>query len=212
VVAETRERDPGRRDALAAAVTDRVAAAIGVPPDEVTLVPPGAAPKTSSGKIRRADTKRLYLEGALGRPRRDPRGRRVLLLAAAVWSELRPRLALLPRALYAAHLAALRAQLEAERERLRGILQGLDAEVQAAEPASDEPEDFSEMGRDLTEEGTARALAADQERLLAQVERALQRMDEGTYGLSEVSGRPIPLERLEVLPWATTTVDDPAEP
>src|SRR5206468_12033465 len=45
VVAETRERDPGRRDALAAAVTDRVAAAIGVPPDEVTLVPPGAAPK-----------------------------------------------------------------------------------------------------------------------------------------------------------------------
>ena len=107
VVAETRERDPGRRDALAAAVTDRVAAAIGVPPDEVTLVPPGAAPKTSSGKIRRADTKRLYLEGALGRPRRDPRGRRVLLLTAAVWSELRPRLALLPRALYAAHLAAL---------------------------------------------------------------------------------------------------------
>jgi len=115
-------------------------------------------------------------------------------------------------ALDAAHLAALRAQLEAEHERLRGILQGLDAEVQAAEPASDEPEDFSEMGRDLTEEGTARALVADQERLLAQVERALQRMDEGTYGLSEVSGRPIPLERLEALPWATTTVDDPAEP
>jgi DnaK suppressor protein len=111
----------------------------------------------------------------------------------------------------AAHLAALRAQLEAERERLRGILQGLDAEVQAAEPASDEPEDFSEMGRDLTEEGTARALVADQERLLAQVEHALQRMDEGTYGLSEVSGRPIPLERLETLPWATTTVDDPVE-
>src|SRR5437588_724140 len=96
--------------------------------------------------------------------------------------------------------AALRTRLEAERERLRGILQGLDAEVQAAEPASDEPEDFSEMGRDLTEEGTARALVADQERLLAQVERALQRMDEGTYGLSEVSGRPIPLERLVALP------------
>jgi DnaK suppressor protein len=68
------------------------------------------------------------------------------------------------------------------------------------------------MGRDLTQEGTARALLADQEQLLAQVERALQRMDEGTYGLSEVSGRPIPLERLEALPWATTTVDDPVEP
>jgi DnaK suppressor protein len=115
-------------------------------------------------------------------------------------------------ALDAANLATLRARLEAERARLRGILQGLDTEVRDAEPPPDEPEDYGEMGRDLTEEGTARALAADQERLLAQVERALQRMDEGTYGLSEVSGRPIPLERLEALPWATTTVDDPLEP
>jgi DnaK suppressor protein len=114
-------------------------------------------------------------------------------------------------ALDAAHLAALRARLEAERERLRGILQELDADVRDAEPP-DEPEDYGEMGRDLTEEGTARALVADQEQLLAQVERALQRMDEGTYGLSEASGRPIPLERLEALPWATTTVDDPAKP
>ncbi|HKC72595.1 MAG TPA: TraR/DksA family transcriptional regulator [Chloroflexota bacterium] len=115
-------------------------------------------------------------------------------------------------ALDAARVAALRTRLEAERERLRGILQGLDAEVRDAEPASDEPEDFGEMGRDLTQEDTARALVADQERLLAQVERALHRMDEGTYGLSEVSGRPIPLDRLEALPWATTTVDDPAQP
>jgi DnaK suppressor protein len=115
-------------------------------------------------------------------------------------------------ALDAARVAALRARLEAERERLRGILQGLDAEVREAEPPPDEPEDYGEMGRDLTQEGTARALAADQEWLLAQVERALQRMDEGTYGLSEVSGRPIPLERLEALPWVTTAVDDPVEP
>ena len=40
---------------------------------------------------------------------------------------------------------------------------------------------------------------------------ALQRLEEGTYSLSEVSGHPIPLERLEALPWATTTVEDPVE-
>ena len=107
VVAETREVDAGRREALIAAVTDRVATAIGVPPDEVALVSPGAVPKTSSGKIRRADTKRMYREEALGRPRREPRGRRARLLVAAAWSELRPRLALLPQALYAAYLAGL---------------------------------------------------------------------------------------------------------
>jgi DnaK suppressor protein len=110
-----------------------------------------------------------------------------------------------------ARRSALWARLVAERDRLRGILQGLEAEEREAEPPVDEPEDFGEMGLDLMQEDTAQALAADQRRLLAQVERALQRMEEGTYGVSEVSGNPIPLERLEAMPWATTTVDDPEE-
>ena len=48
---------------------------------------------------------------------------------------------------------------------------------------------------------------------LAQVSGALQRIEQGTYGLSEVSGKPIPIERLEALPYATTLVDErPPEP
>jgi RNA polymerase-binding transcription factor DksA len=48
---------------------------------------------------------------------------------------------------------------------------------------------------------------------LAQVKRALERIEQGTYGLSEVSGKPIPIERLEALPYATTLVDErPPEP
>ncbi len=48
---------------------------------------------------------------------------------------------------------------------------------------------------------------------LAQVNRALERIQQGTYGLSEVSGKPIPIERLEALPYATTLVDErPPEP
>ncbi|HEV3460564.1 MAG TPA: conjugal transfer protein TraR [Candidatus Dormibacteraeota bacterium] len=43
---------------------------------------------------------------------------------------------------------------------------------------------------------------------LAQVKRALDRIEQGTYGLSEVSGKPIPIERLEALPYATTLVDE----
>ena len=48
----------------------------------------------------------------------------------------------------------------------------------------------------------------DMEANLRQVESAIKRMDEGNYGLSEVSGREIPLERLEALPWATRLVDE----
>lgn len=43
---------------------------------------------------------------------------------------------------------------------------------------------------------------------LAQVKRALSRIDEGTYGVSEVSGKAIPIERLEAVPYATTLVDE----
>src|SRR5699024_520046 len=37
---------------------------------------------------------------------------------------------------------------------------------------------------------------------LREVERALQRLEQGNYGLSVISGKPIPLERLRALPWA----------
>ena len=37
---------------------------------------------------------------------------------------------------------------------------------------------------------------------LADVEHALQRLDDGTYGTCEVDGKPIPEERLEAVPAA----------
>ena len=49
--------------------------------------------------------------------------------------------------------------------------------------------------------------ARDREEL-ARINRALERVEQGTYGLSEVSAKPIPIERLEALPYATTLVDE----
>jgi 1-acyl-sn-glycerol-3-phosphate acyltransferase len=65
VVAESRERDAVRRAAIVAAVTDLVSQGLGLPPDRVELIPPGSIPKTSSGKLRREETKQLYLAGKL---------------------------------------------------------------------------------------------------------------------------------------------------
>lgn len=115
-----------------------------------------------------------------------------------------------------ATLGRLRARLEQERQRLRTLAQDDNPSVNANMRGADEndgairePEDFGEMGFDITQEDINRALGDNDRRLLAQVERALQRMDEGSYGVSEISGKPIPVERLEVIPWATTRVDDP---
>jgi DnaK suppressor protein len=43
---------------------------------------------------------------------------------------------------------------------------------------------------------------------LARVDRALQKIDDGTYGLSDISGQPIPRERLEAVPEAVDTLSE----
>jgi RNA polymerase-binding transcription factor DksA len=53
-----------------------------------------------------------------------------------------------------------------------------------------------------------RALSQNEKDVLARIERALQKIDEGTYGLSDRSFAPIPVERLEAMPWATLTVEE----
>jgi fatty-acyl-CoA synthase len=70
VVAETRAEGRDGRAALAARVGEHIARELGIPPDRVELIPPGAIPKTSSGKLRRSETRRLWLEGSLGAGRR----------------------------------------------------------------------------------------------------------------------------------------------
>ena len=51
------------------------------------------------------------------------------------------------------------------------------------------------------------AILEQLERDLAEIEAALQRLDEGTYGIDEVTGDPIAAERLEAYPVARTNVD-----
>lgn len=47
--------------------------------------------------------------------------------------------------------------------------------------------------------------------ILQEIDKALQRMEEGTYGLCEVCGKPIEEKRLEALPWTTLCIEHAAE-
>jgi len=107
VVAETRARGAEERARLEGAVTEQVAAALGLPPDVVALVPPGAVPKTSSGKIRRAATRDLYLAGTLGRVARTPLAMKLHIGARTAADALGARAAQVGRALYGAYLGVL---------------------------------------------------------------------------------------------------------
>jgi RNA polymerase-binding transcription factor DksA len=52
------------------------------------------------------------------------------------------------------------------------------------------------------------ALSAQARQTIADIDEALARLEKGTYGYSEASGRPIPRERLEAIPWATVLVEE----
>jgi RNA polymerase-binding transcription factor DksA len=52
------------------------------------------------------------------------------------------------------------------------------------------------------------ALSAQARQTIADIDAALDRMSAGTYGYSLASGRPIPRERLEAIPWATVLVEE----
>ncbi len=106
----------------------------------------------------------------------------------------------------------------------RSLLERERAEIQSRLAArSREFEETLPREEDIREEGDEAKIVTDLEPVLAEseldrdtlekIERALRRIEEGTYGVSEVSGKPIPLERLEAVPWATTLVDEqPPEP
>jgi DnaK suppressor protein len=54
----------------------------------------------------------------------------------------------------------------------------------------------------------ASTLEENSTHVLAEIDTALARIDEGTYGVCVQCGKPIGQERLEALPWATLCIDD----
>ncbi len=90
VVAETRAAGREDLERMEAEVVRAVEAAVGIPPDLVRLVPPQSIPKTSSGKIRRQETKALFLAGRLEARQRPPwlQLARLALGNAGSWASL----------------------------------------------------------------------------------------------------------------------------
>lgn len=69
IIAETVETKSKNKALISAEITEKITVVIGLPPDEVYLVPPRTIPKTSSGKLQRSATKKMILEGKLAKGR-----------------------------------------------------------------------------------------------------------------------------------------------
>jgi DnaK suppressor protein len=101
-----------------------------------------------------------------------------------------------------------RALLRAERAEVATLLRETENEENEAEQAPDSPTDFGDEGLPLTEEEEQGNVADQLRERLAAIDRALARIEAGNYGLSVLSGKPIPDERLEADPAAELTIDE----
>ena len=104
-----------------------------------------------------------------------------------------------------------RSLLRAERSRVEALLAETTRAGAQDRATADEPGDLTDPAERLTAEQGDDAIAASLRDRLAAVERAERRLEDGTFGISIRSGRPIPDDRLEADPAAELTVDEARE-
>jgi DnaK suppressor protein len=109
-----------------------------------------------------------------------------------------------------------RRHLEAERDRLTTVRAGFDdegldmSETDRVGELSAVDQHPADLGTETFEREKDISIIERVEAELADVEYALQRIDEGTYGVCEACGKPIDEARLDALPAARLCLDDQA--
>ncbi len=69
------------------------------------------------------------------------------------------------------------------------------------------PLHMADIGSDNFEQELTLGLVESERRLLGEIDEALERIVDRTYGMCQATGKPIPQERLEIKPWAKYTVE-----
>ena len=112
---------------------------------------------------------------------------------------------------------AARGRLDEERSRLRSIRDGFVADGLTSESEDESLGELSSVDQHQADVGTETfnrerdlSILERVQAELADVEHALQRLDDGTYGTCEACGKPIDDNRLEALPAARFCLEDQA--
>ncbi|HZO60695.1 MAG TPA: TraR/DksA C4-type zinc finger protein, partial [Solirubrobacterales bacterium] len=100
--------------------------------------------------------------------------------------------------------------LQRERERITEELNSLRAAHGGDDELAHVDQHTADAGSELFENERDQSVINRLRQELAAIERAEQRLEDGTYGVSVDSGEPIPDGRLEAIPWAERTAAEQA--
>ena len=97
-------------------------------------------------------------------------------------------------------------QLLALKRQLTHTLEGTTQEVKKPDEATGYSQHQADQGTDDFDRRVSLELTSNDYEILRQIDRALEKIQENTYGICDISGEEIPLRRLEAVPYATMTV------
>lgn len=95
------------------------------------------------------------------------------------------------------------------RERLQRQMSGLAKE--SAEELAGYSLHMADSGTDNFDRDFALSLLSADQDAMYEIEEALRRIEKGTYGTCELTGKPIPKARLDAIPWTRFTVEAQAQ-
>jgi len=102
-------------------------------------------------------------------------------------------------------------ELEKLRDQLTHSLSTVSEEVKTAEESKGYSQHQADEGTDDFNQCMSIKLSTKGQKVIKQISRALEKIEEKTYGVCDVSGEEIPKKRLEAIPYATTTIEVQAE-
>jgi len=109
-------------------------------------------------------------------------------------------------ALKKSEIAYFKKRLEELRKQLSHSIQGSAADVKSSDETGAYSQHQADQGTDDFDRTISLEVSSREYHILKQIERALEKIQENTYGVCDVSGLDIPIARLEAIPYATMTV------
>jgi DnaK suppressor protein len=108
-------------------------------------------------------------------------------------------------------IAYYRSLLQTERNRLEAELEGIrsrsmDVEGSLPDEGESGDEDTADLAAAMMDKEIDLSVEDEIMDLLNGIDHALEKIEDGTYGICDISGEPIPKSRLELIPWASLTV------
>lgn len=103
-------------------------------------------------------------------------------------------------------IAHFKARLEEMRAQITRLIDGAKKEVTAPDESKGYSQHSADEGTDDFVKNVNLEVTSKEFGLLRQIDRALEKISDGTYGICDISGEEIPIKRLEAVPYATMTV------